>query len=364
MSLRGWGVAEDTTPRVRLRLSLGPDDVGSRVMVRHLLAGGGATDALGTLESWGTGDAGGVPQASVRRSDGQAVTVAISDIIAGHRIPAPPRRARAADIPDLELEGIAAVGWQAPDQMRLGGWLLRAAGGFTGRANSVLPLAEPGVPMDEALAVVSEWYAGRALAPRFQVPLPAAAGLDAALAARGWTAYNPTDVLVADIAVVLTAGDRARGDGAGIYATGEAGVEIAAEPSADWLGAYHYRGGPLPAGAVGLFTSAPVQGFATVTRAGAVIAVGRAALGHEGPSRRWAGLTALEVVPAARRRGLGSRVVHALLGWAASRGARHTYLQVAAENAAAQTAYRKAGFTRHHGYHYRLAPRPPIDGSP
>lgn len=37
------------------------------------------------------------------------------------------------------LERDAARHWQAPDTEPLGEWLLRAAGGFTGRANSALP---------------------------------------------------------------------------------------------------------------------------------------------------------------------------------------------------------------------------------
>ncbi len=39
-------------------------------------------------------------------------------------------------IADLELA--AAEIWRAPDEGRLGDWLLRAAAGFTSRANSVL----------------------------------------------------------------------------------------------------------------------------------------------------------------------------------------------------------------------------------
>jgi GNAT superfamily N-acetyltransferase len=198
------------------------------------------------------------------------------------------------------------------------------------------------------------------------VPLPARTDLDDALAERGWAAYNPTDVLVADIADVLSRiGDAASsGEARGAGAGADGAVHISGAPSADWLGTYHYRGEPLPADAVGLFTSAREQGFATVTQGGAAVAIGRVALGHDGPSRRWAGLTALEVVPAARRRGLGSRVVWALLSWAAYRGARFAYLQVAAENAPAHAAYGRAGFVRHHGYHYRLAPPAPAVGPP
>ena len=34
-------------------------------------------------------------------------------------------------------------GWPPLERGELGGWMLRAAGGFTGRANSVLPLGDP-----------------------------------------------------------------------------------------------------------------------------------------------------------------------------------------------------------------------------
>ena len=42
-----------------------------------------------------------------------------------------------------DLERAAALHWQAPETESLGEWLLRAAAGFTGRANSALPAATP-----------------------------------------------------------------------------------------------------------------------------------------------------------------------------------------------------------------------------
>ena len=44
----------------------------------------------------------------------------------------------------LELERVAAAHWRGTEQEWLGEWLLRAADGFTGRANSALPLGDPG----------------------------------------------------------------------------------------------------------------------------------------------------------------------------------------------------------------------------
>ena len=60
----------------------------------------------------------------------------------------------AISIPDLEQR--AALGWRAPGEERLGDWLLRAADGFTGRANSALATGHPGLPLDQAAEDATE----------------------------------------------------------------------------------------------------------------------------------------------------------------------------------------------------------------
>ena len=56
------------------------------------------------------------------------------------------RLVSASPADELALEAVAARGWRAAETAELGGWLLRADGGFTGRANSVLPLRTPEPP--------------------------------------------------------------------------------------------------------------------------------------------------------------------------------------------------------------------------
>lgn len=46
----------------------------------------------------------------------------------------------------------------------------------------------------------------------------------------------------------------------------------------------------------------------------------------------------------------------AIARWAALRGARNAYLQVAHDNAAGQSLYRRLGFVHHHGYRYLKPP--------
>ena len=126
---------------------------------------------------------------------------------------------------------------------------------------------------------------------------------------------------------------------------------MAAEPDDDWLAMYHYRGQELPPIARRLLMSAPWQAFASVREAGETIAIGRVAAAGD-----WAGLTAVEVQPHHRRRGLAAAVTTALAAQAAARGVKGLYLQVEDDNAAARALYHRTGFSDHHAYHYRVAP--------
>ncbi|PZS31866.1 MAG: GNAT family N-acetyltransferase [Pseudonocardiales bacterium] len=243
------------------------------------------------------------------------------------------------------LEAVAALGWRAPDTARLGDWLLRAAEGWTGRGNSVLPLGEPDRPMDEALGAVREWYAERGLPARFQVPLPLCGGLDAALAMRGWRAYNPTLVRIATVERVL----QRLGDPGGLP---PATLEEA--PTAAWLAAYHYRGseGPPPIAAA-VMTAADNPVFASVVVDDDVAGIARAVVDYDTDGLGWCGITALETAPAWRRRGIGRQLMRGVLRWAVRGGAALIYLQVMEDNAAAHAMYDQLGFVTSHRYHYR-----------
>jgi GNAT superfamily N-acetyltransferase len=301
--------------------------VGHKVVLRRV-AGDRLADVVGVLVDAGP------DLLVVRRRDGSRVEVPRSEVTVLKAVPAAPR-----DV--LALEEVAALGWPAPETRWLGRWLLRAAEGWTGRGNSVLPLGEPGLPLDEALATVTAWYGERGLPGRFTIPTPARELLDGALTARGWRPYNPTTVLTADLEVVLRrlpADDRP--------------VTIEPAPGPDWLGLYHYRGGSsLPPVARALLAGPPVVGFAVLREGGRPVAIARGSV-DEG----WVGVTAVEVDPDHRRRGLGTAVMRAILDWGRGRGATSTYLQVADDNAGALALYDSLGFARHHGYHYTVAP--------
>jgi N-acetylglutamate synthase len=149
------------------------------------------------------------------------------------------------------LERAAALHWQAPETERLGDWLLRAGGGFTGRANSALPLGDPGVPLPEAVAAVEDWYRHRGLPPMIVVPGvlpqgPAPGPLENLLTERGWLPRpDPAFVMTAAIA--------------DIPARTDTDVRLDPEPDESWLALYRYRGQDLPPIARTLLMSAPVR---------------------------------------------------------------------------------------------------------
>ncbi len=317
-------------------------DVGGRVSVRHWVARPtgerAATDVVGDLEAVdGT-------TLSIRRRDGTVAQVPRDAVIAARRVPpAPGKRVRTAvEISVRDLEAIAWTGWPGLEQEHLGDWVLRAADGFTGRANSVLPLGAPGLPWDEAVETAIRYYSLRGLRPMFQLPMPLASHVDDRLAALGWTRHDPVHVMVSDIERVLSGTPRD---------DDLAAVEVSPGLDDAWLQAYHYRGGQLPANARAVIAAGVGTAFATVHGTRGIEAIARAALAPP-----WVGVTAVEVAPGARRRGLGTHIMRELVAWAARNGARHAYLQVAADNDTALALYGRMGFERHHDYHYRVAP--------
>lgn len=323
-------------------MALRPEHVGRRVVVRRMVAGergpsGGPamTDVLGVLDAF--------TEATllIRRDDGELVTVDRADVVAGK--PVPPRTVACDRISPDDLQLVCAAGWQAPVQERLGSWILRAGGGFTGRANSVLPVGDPGVPLDDALERVHDFYARAGLPPQAEVIV--GSEVMAALLARSWTQARPdqADALV-QVARVAEARRASR------RPTGSHEVSLRSRPNDDWLRRYGRSTGASPDVVRSVLLGSEQVTFAQVGEP--AVAVGRAVVTGD-----WVGLYAVEVEPERRGGGLGSAVVNALLEWGAANGARSAYLQVLADNGAGLALYAPHGFRTHHSYRY-LAPPP------
>ncbi|MFE2874669.1 GNAT family N-acetyltransferase [Streptomyces roseus] len=315
-----------------LEIRITPADVGKRVSVRRVESGAdGApsfTDTVGVLASWNQG------VLTITRKSDEIVHIPESSLVAGKVVPPAPARRRGPAASFEELARVGARAWQPLESELLGEWTLRAAGGFTRRANSVLPLGDPGVPLDEALSRVTAWYAEREL-PAYVQTATGAVGtqelLGAELERRGWVNEVSAQVRIAALAPLADVDTGA----------GASGVRLSRVPDEEWLGMYGRVKDPEVARRV--LVAGPSVWFATLP--------GRA-IGRLVVDGRWAGFAAVEVDPRHRRGGLGTAVMAVLAGRALEEGASAAWLQVEADNAAALALYEGLGFATHHAYHH------------
>jgi ribosomal protein S18 acetylase RimI-like enzyme len=338
----------------RLEVRITAADVGKRVSVRrrteHAAEGGKFTDTVGVLTSWDDG------VLLITRRDGETVRIAARTLVAGKVVPAARARRRGPAASYGELARVAARAWQPVERERLGEWELRAASGFTRRANSALPLGDPGLPLDNALTAVRRWYAARGL-PAYVQAATGGEGTQEALCAelteRGWRREVTAELWTGALAPLV---DREPGP------TAPEDVLLSRTADEAWLRRYQRKG--IGEVALRVLGSGPSVWFATVPGAGDSGAEGAtpAAIGRLVVDGRWAGFAAVEVDPALRRRGLATAVMAALAGRALQEGASAAWLQVESDNDGARALYRRLGFAAHHSYHHFREPAG--DGAP
>jgi GNAT superfamily N-acetyltransferase len=386
----------------RAEVRISASDVGKRVSVRSIAeaAAPGATftDTVGILTSWDEG------VLLVTRRDGSRVRLAEDAVVAAKTVPPAPARRRGPAAGFAELAGVQERAWQAAERSALGNWLLRATvvetpggpAGFTRRANSVLPLGDPELPLPQALDRVREWYAARGLPAYVQLATGAADTqemLAAGLEEQGWRREVSALVMVGALAPLAELGPepaRPLAVAAPVAEGPEAvdpGVRLGRTPEEAWLRRYHRAAGTeeggVPAGVRAVLASGASPWFARIDAepggptagspaggdpasgrrdfvhtdkggtgsAGVPLAIGRCVV-----DGRWAGFAAVEVAPDARRRGLARRVMGALARTALAEGASAGWLQVERDNEAALALYTRLGFTVHHHYHHYRAP--------
>ena len=344
------------TAGARLEVRISPADVGRRVSVRSVTTPGepGArfTDTVGVLTAWRDG------VLYITRRNGEQARVPEATLVAGKVVPRVPARRRGVPAArPAELARIAARAWPAVEREPLGGWLLRAADGFTHRANSVLALGDPGMPLDAALERVTAWYAARGLPACAQLTTGGEGTEDrlvAELEARGWRVVVTAEVWTAGLAAVVDAASGApSGEGAGPTPR----VVLSRTPGPDWFARCHrFAGRPPTATQEAVVRGGPSVWFATVPEDGAPAGAPAAAVGRCVVDGRWAGFSAVEVAPELRGRGLATALLAALARQALAEGATAGYLEVETDNAPARRLYHRLGFARHHAYHHRRAP--------
>lgn len=235
----------------------------------------------------------------------------------------------------------AGLNASAPPQQRwLDGWLVRVSPGKAKRARCVNAVADGRLPVEARLAACAQAFdeAGLPLIVRI-TPFTLPAGLDARLQLQGLRRFDDTRVMVLSTIPALASPTP------GHLAIRSIGLEAFAQRVGS------FRDSPLAqrqAHAERLMNS-PVPFHAFELRAdGEPVGCGQFAL--EGDLL---GLYDVFTAVSARGRGYAGALCRHLLTQGRSRGARHAYLQVEAENHAARAVYHRLGFADGYAYHYR-----------
>ncbi len=310
--------------------------VGQRVVVRRLVPGetgptGGPamTDLLGICESWSS------TTASIRAEDGTLVEIPVVDIVSGK--PVPPRPSRFLRLSEDEVARRCSALFRPAEVEHVGDWTFRFTGGANARPNSILPLGDPGLPLDDVLERAHAFYAKHGRAPVAQVIVGSAVQQE--LESRSWVRLRPaeadSEVLLAGVAQLSRA----------LSGTATEKVRYETEISYDWLvgNTAAQQNYDVVAASLALDEIA----FAVIHQDGVQVARARTSIVED-----WALFADLTVDPAHRRRGLGLTMMAAMTDWAAERGASVMALQVVGDNRPALQLYDGLGFHRHHAYRY------------
>ena len=250
----------------------------------------------------------------------------------------------------LALEQATLRACAVDAEREVDGWLLRLSPGKAKRSRSAQPLAAGSLPLDEKLRDLVARCRDAGLPPLVRLtPFSQPPGLDAALAQRGWHAFDESLVMWRPLAPAAGA------DTPGRSSVGP--VDVDGATHAAWVGAQRGSSSAEIAGHAARLAGSPVPYRAVhlLAPSGAAVAGGQIAVDADG----FGGLYDVFVDPGHRRAGHARTLCTLLVARAAASGATTAYLQVDAGNAAAIALYRSLGFSEGYRYHYRQAPAAP-----
>ena len=240
---------------------------------------------------------------------------------------------------ERRIEEASLNSWPALQQMLFDGWVVRIAGGYTRRANSVTPIYTSSLPMQEKIVACESFYHKKQLPTIFRLLSFSSASdeLDSILSQRGYQRVEHVRILSTELAPASK--------------TMQA-PELHDVPLAVWLPLFcQFRQTPIEQhqhhkGMLKQIVPDPL--FAVLHQNGLPVACGLGVLENE-----VFGMFDIATDPEQRNKGYGTQLIAAMLDWARQNGARRAYLQVANSNPIAHHIYTKLGFHELYYYWYR-----------
>lgn len=238
------------------------------------------------------------------------------------------------------LEERCLNAWPSLQTVVYDGWLLRFADGYTKRANSISPIYESSVPLEEKMAYCEAIYSEKQIRTVYKItPFSHPEHLDQILEAKGYFIQDETILQTALLAQIPEPS----------YPY----IKQDDDVTRDWIS--HYS----------RFSQATVNDQETMYRMFQLIQPSRCfmqllfegevvAVGFAVSEQGYVGIFDILTNPAYRKKGFGEQLVLHLLNWAKKHGATYGYLQVVANNEPAKRLYAKLGFEEAYRYWYRV----------
>ncbi|MEO7223704.1 MAG: GNAT family N-acetyltransferase [Devosia sp.] len=236
----------------------------------------------------------------------------------------------------LELAGTKA--WPGIEMSQSGSWVLRAANGYTQRANSVQPLdPDDDDDLEPRIADARDWYAARGLPPIFRMTPLAPPRLVLALDAAGWTVVDRSCTLAMDM------------------------PDVEPDPLGECLDPFGERFLHAQRTMQG-YPEVKMQKFVALMRAVTVPMVGVVLYSDANvavATSLWAVADGIAVTgnvvtdTVQRRRGFGGAMMRTGLAWAKAQDATAAALNVVADNAGGRGLYASLGYRWLFDYAYR-----------
>jgi N-acetylglutamate synthase len=220
------------------------------------------------------------------------------------------------------------------------GWLLPMDSGTISRAKSAVTLHHARLDLAQAqtqVLAIEKIYQDHGHATVFRLPsLSDFLALHQVLAQRGYRASQSTLVQIGSCTAMRSV-------------TRSAPADVDDAPNEAWAALFLGEGfDPLDgAHRIRNLGRAKSNVYASLRESGATLAGGAASF-----SNGWASVHGMRTHAAQRGKGLAGRVLAGLADAATARGLTHVFLQVEADNLAAQSLYRRAGFTTAWAYEY------------
>lgn len=242
------------------------------------------------------------------------------------------------------IEEITVNTWPAQYSALLNGWMLRYAGGYTKRSNSVSPLyLSDDCDIIQNINEAELFYRNAGLPAVFKItPYVIPSDLEELLVERGYDKVDLSSVRILDLKET-----EVPEPSAGLHA------RIMGKLDEEWLDDLMLFNGLTPAGremSSRILTLSPLkQAFVTLFYEGRAVAAGLGVIQNS-----FVGLYDIVTNPSYRKQGFGEQLVLHILEWAKQHGAGQSFLQVVQQNEAACRLYDKLGYKQVYEYWYRI----------